>query len=100
MFSKSGYDCYFSRLGLSGLTLPATINHVGNVNKEKNRFFERGENYQKHILTVQEVETEPVKIDSVQAALGDMRTRWGHFIKILANVSLNFSGWLQCQKTS
>ena len=29
---------------------------------------------------LQEVETEPVKIDSVQAALGDMRTRWGHYM--------------------
>ena len=40
-------------------------------------------NNQKHILTVQEVETEPVKIDSVQAALGDMRTRWCHLAKII-----------------
>ena len=44
-------------------------------------------NNQKHILTVQEVETEPVKIDSVQAALGDMRTRWWHLAKNYRNIS-------------
>ena len=38
-----------------------------------------------HIFELQEVETEPVKIDSVQAALGDMRTRWWHFAKNLSN---------------
>ena len=60
-----------------------TISHAGNVNKEKNRFvkFERVKTTQR-TFELQEVEIEPVKIDSVQAALGDMRTRWGHFVEI------------------
>ena len=36
--TKSDHECYFTRLGLSGLMLPATISLVGNVNKEKSRF--------------------------------------------------------------
>ena len=63
--------------------LLVTISHAGNVNKEKNRFvkFERVKTTQR-TFELQEVETEPVKIDSVQAALGDMRTRWGYFAEI------------------
>ena len=64
--------------------LLVTISHAGNVNKEKNRFVKE-EKQSKSTFELQEVETEPVKIDSVQAALGDMRTRWWHFAKNLSN---------------
>ena len=40
----------------------------------------------------QEVEAEPVKIDSVQAALGDMRTRWWHFCSGIY-LSIQYLGW-------
>lgn len=70
--------------------LQVTISHAGNVNKEKNRFviFE-GVKTIERTFELQEVETEPVKIDSVQAALGDMRTRWGHFAEIPSICSIS-----------
>ena len=56
--------------------LLVTISHAGNANKEKIRFVKEEKQSK---AQPQEVEVEPVKIDSVQAALGDMRTRWGNF---------------------